>query len=276
MKQSDLTCEAATIFFSSWRPHFHSRTPHARDNLDFPVWVQIVNLCQVLREDTFLRTIGEQIGQVIHIDNSDAYKAKLFGPRIRLLTKDLNNLPQTVVIPRLDGEGMVEYELEFSGLPHQCGRCRSRDHQVRHCPKNQEVHVEPRPGQRQGRKVRHGRTWAPAPHLPPALQEDPMLQEPDAQLQESTPEGLAKLKGESDVSPRTTARTGTQADTDSQSPRSTASKQSPSSDLLSTGETEPQNTTQAERPTQGRRLVREHVQDKPDPSSSAPTTSLSS
>lgn len=107
LKQSDLTCEAATIFFSSWRPHFHSRTPHARDNLDFPVWVQIVNLCQVLREDTFLRTIGEQIGQVIHIDNSDAYKAKLFGPRIRLLAKDLNNLPQTVVIPRLDGEGMV-------------------------------------------------------------------------------------------------------------------------------------------------------------------------
>lgn len=107
LKQTDLTCEAATIFFSSWRPHFDSRTPQARDNLDYPVWVQIVNLCQILREDTFLRTIGEQLGQIISIDNSDAYKAKLCGPRIRLLVQDLNNLPQTVVIPRLDGEGVV-------------------------------------------------------------------------------------------------------------------------------------------------------------------------
>lgn len=44
-------------------------------------------------------------------------------------------MPHTVVLPRLDGEGAVEYMLEYSGLPNQCGRCRARDHQVRHCPK---------------------------------------------------------------------------------------------------------------------------------------------
>lgn len=97
--------------------------------------MQVVNLCQVLREDRFLHTIGEQIGQVISIDSSEAYKAKLFGPKIRLLVQDLDALPHTVVLPRLDGEGTIEYALEFSGLPNQCGRCRSREHQVRHCPK---------------------------------------------------------------------------------------------------------------------------------------------
>ena len=137
LTQTELTCEAATISFSSWRPHFDAKAQQPNDQLDFPIWLQVVDLCQILREDAFLRTIGEHIGQVIAIDNSEAYRAKLFGPRIRILVKDLNNLPHTVVLPRLDGEGVVEYNLEYSGLPHQCGRCRSRDHQVRHCPKKE-------------------------------------------------------------------------------------------------------------------------------------------
>lgn len=137
LRQADLKCESTTIFFASWRPHFDARAPQAIAKLDCPVWVQVVDLCQILREETFLRTIGEQLGQVIAIDTSDAYKAKLLGPRIRLLVQDLNNLPQSIVIPRMDGEGEVEYELEFSGLPNQCGRCRAKDHQVRNCPKNE-------------------------------------------------------------------------------------------------------------------------------------------
>jgi hypothetical protein len=134
LTQTDLTCESSTISFSSWKPHF-AKTTRVEDQLDFPVWVQIVDLCQILREEKFLRTVGEQIGQVIAIDNSEAYRAKLFGPRIRLLISDLSTIPHTVILPRLDGEGVVEYALEYSGLPNQCGRCRSKDHQVRHCPK---------------------------------------------------------------------------------------------------------------------------------------------
>lgn len=130
-------CESAAIFFSSWRPHFDANLPHDTDRLDYPVWMQIVNICQVLRDDTFLHTIGNQIGQVISVDNSDAYRAKLFGPRIRLLVRDLDALPHSVILPRLDGEGTVEYTLEFSGLPNQCGRCRSREHQVCGCPKRE-------------------------------------------------------------------------------------------------------------------------------------------
>jgi hypothetical protein len=137
LKQADLMCETAAIFFSSWQPHFDSSTPQALDKLDCPVWVQIVDLCQLLREEPVLCTIGSQLGQVIAIDNSDVYKAKLFGPRIRLLVQDIDNLPQTITIPRIDGEGVAEYALEYNGLPNQCGRCRSREHQVRHCPKKE-------------------------------------------------------------------------------------------------------------------------------------------
>jgi hypothetical protein len=60
-----------------------------------------------------------EIGQVIAIVNSEAYWAKLFGPQIRLLIKDLDTIPHTIFFPRLDGEGVVEYALEYNGLPNQ-------------------------------------------------------------------------------------------------------------------------------------------------------------
>jgi hypothetical protein len=75
------------------------------------------------------------IGKVIAVDNSEAYMAKLFGPRIRILVRDLKNLPQSVILPRLDEEGVVKYKVEYSGLPSQCGRCRSTEHIVRFCLK---------------------------------------------------------------------------------------------------------------------------------------------
>ena len=137
LTQTELVCENAAISFSSWRLHYAASTNHGSEQLDFPVWLQVVDLSQILRNDIFLRTIGAHIGQVIAIDDSEAYRAKLFGPRIRILVNDINNLPQTVVLPRIDGEGEVEYHLEYSGLPNQCGRCRALDHQVRHCPRRE-------------------------------------------------------------------------------------------------------------------------------------------
>lgn len=137
LTQTELLCGQATITFSSWKPHFDANRQHGNNQLDFPIWVQVVDLCQVLRDDQFLLNIGAHIGQVIAIDNSEAYRAKLFGPRIRILVRDTNNLPQTVVLPSLDDEGELEYKLEYSGLPNQCGRCRALDHQVRHCPRRE-------------------------------------------------------------------------------------------------------------------------------------------
>ena len=78
LTQADLICDTATILFSSWRPHFDSKTPQAEESLDHPVWVQIVNLCQVLQEEPFLKLIGEQIGQVISINNSGSLPLQAF------------------------------------------------------------------------------------------------------------------------------------------------------------------------------------------------------
>lgn len=86
--------------------------------------MQIVDLCQVLRGGDFPANYRRtfQMGQVIWIDTLEAYKAKLFGPRIRLLIQDLDTLPHAVILPRMDGEALVKYKLEISGLPNQCNR----------------------------------------------------------------------------------------------------------------------------------------------------------
>lgn len=135
LTQTELLCDNAVISFASWRPHFDANTQQDKEQLDYPVWLQVIDLSQVLRDDTSLRTIGAHIGQVIAIDNSEAYRSKLFGPRIRILVRDINNLPKKAAIPKLDGEGEVEYNLEYNGLPHQCARCRALDHHVRQCPR---------------------------------------------------------------------------------------------------------------------------------------------
>ena len=161
--------------------------------------MQIVDLCQILRDEAFLRTIGEQVGQVVAVDFSEAYRAKLFGPRVRLLVRDLSTLPQTVIVPRLDGEGVVEYNLELCGFPNQCGRCRAHDHQVRHCPRkdnkskhNATAHSHPQP---HWRRLPLGTTTpqpaSPQPYrnptemAPQATEKEPQL-ESNAQLNNTT------------------------------------------------------------------------------------------
>ena len=169
LTQTELICDTAYIIFSSWKPHLDNKTHQTTNQLDFPVWLQVVDLCQILREEKFLRKIGEHIGQVIAIDNSEAYRTKLYGPRIRLLVQDLETLPQTVVLPRIDEAGVIEYKLEYSGLPHQCGRCRSMDHQVRYCPRKdsrtyKRVHQQkPRPAPTTNQTAPEPTTQAPIP-----------------------------------------------------------------------------------------------------------------
>ena len=74
LTQTYLICETTTISFSSWRPHFDSKTPQTKDRLDFPIWVQVADLCHVLREDNFLHIIAAHIGHVVAMDTSEAYR----------------------------------------------------------------------------------------------------------------------------------------------------------------------------------------------------------
>ena len=215
LTQTEIVCETATIFFSSWNPHFDSKTPLEQDQLDFAIWLQIANLSQVLREEATLRAIGEHIGQVVAIDNSEAYRAKLFGPRIRILVRDLDNLPCTAVLPRLDGTGVVEYNLEYIGLPNQCGRCRSREHQVRHCPRRdlkyhrRETHNRNKPANPLAAPLETAATTAALESIEPRIEEawvdSPQVQ-PQTNTQDTTDNKEAETREEAVASPNTTTQ----------------------------------------------------------------------
>lgn len=109
------------------------------------------------------------------------------------------------MLPRLDGEGSLEYALEFNGLPNQCGRCRSHEHQVRHCPKNDLY------GRKKEHRLKNIHTQAqvqeptsPEHRVPPEKQEDdpqPTInpgpsttaEPPNAEAQKSPPTEFEQL-----------------------------------------------------------------------------------
>ena len=52
LTQTELVGESANISFSSWRPHFDALAHQTQDQPDFPIWLHIVDLCQILKDDT--------------------------------------------------------------------------------------------------------------------------------------------------------------------------------------------------------------------------------
>lgn len=66
----------------------------------------------------------------------------------------------------------MEYCVEYSGLPNQCGRCRSLDHQVRHCPRRD---LKPHKRDQKPTLPTHNTVQQPPQKLPP---EEPPVPEP--------------------------------------------------------------------------------------------------
>ena len=71
------------------------------------------------------------------VEDSTHYRSKVSGSRICILITALEDMPQWIVIPRLDGPSMVPYKIIYRGFPNQCNRCRRRDHAVSNGPRPQ-------------------------------------------------------------------------------------------------------------------------------------------
>lgn len=82
----------------------------------------------------FLTEALSSVGEVLLVDETKAYIAKLSGPRARILVDNIDHLPMNIIIPRIGGSRTLEYGLEYSCFPSQCERCKSFDHLVSRCP----------------------------------------------------------------------------------------------------------------------------------------------
>lgn len=65
--------------------------------------MQFMGLNRFLRKEEFLKALASQIGEVILIEDSESYRGKTAGPRIRILVQDLAALPNTVALTGSDG-----------------------------------------------------------------------------------------------------------------------------------------------------------------------------
>lgn len=121
------------LTITEWSPYFEQEgfNPNFRG---VALWAQVVGLLPMLRTERQLREIISTFTQVLEVETVDTFRSKLSGPRVRILTNNDDELPKTIIPPRIDGKGETKHLMEYSGLPTQCGRCRSFDHTVSICP----------------------------------------------------------------------------------------------------------------------------------------------
>lgn len=70
---------------------------------------------------------------MILIEDSDSYKGKTAGPRIRTLVQDPSALPASITLIGTDGATKQKIKVQYSGLHNQCNRCRGFRHYVKDC-----------------------------------------------------------------------------------------------------------------------------------------------
>jgi hypothetical protein len=116
-----------------WSPYFNYEEDYATSQSFTSLWVQIVDLSPFYRSKDFIQDFVSAFAEVISVDDMESYCTKIYGPRICIITTDVEKLPKTLTLPRYDGRGDVSYKLTYSGLPEQCGRCRSYNHTVSQC-----------------------------------------------------------------------------------------------------------------------------------------------
>lgn len=116
LRQSFLGIDGQEISFSSWIPHFSLESIETTREVKHPIWMQLLGLNQFLRQEEFLRAVASQIGEVIHIEETESYKGKTAGPRIRTLVQDVTSLPSEVTLVGPEDTFFQQIKVVYSGI----------------------------------------------------------------------------------------------------------------------------------------------------------------
>lgn len=99
--------DTQNVTFTAWTPYFDPESHRNIEENKTPIWAQIVGLPPFHRNKTFLWETFNNFSEVLTVDETESYRAKLSGPRVRLLITDIDKLPRKILIPRLDMKGEV-------------------------------------------------------------------------------------------------------------------------------------------------------------------------
>lgn len=131
--QSFMGIAGLEVSFSPWIPHFSLGSLAATRELRHPIWIQMLGLNRYLRQEEFLRKLASQLGEVILVEDTESYKGKTAGPRIRALVQDPTSLPPFITLIGTDGSIKQKIKVLYTGLPNQCNRCRGIGHYAKEC-----------------------------------------------------------------------------------------------------------------------------------------------
>ena len=125
------------VSFLEWIFYFSPKKEEDIQSLMYPIWVQVAGLNKFLRQEECLREIVGSFGRVLKVESSESCMGRLAGPRVRTLVSNLEELPNTVILPNFEknNDRGKEFSVLYSGLPDQCDRCRQFSHLAKNCEK---------------------------------------------------------------------------------------------------------------------------------------------
>ena len=100
LSKTSYTYQGRPVTFKVWTPHFKPDDEVDKPQLKFPVWVQINELPMVFRSSDYLEEVVSQFAQVVMVEDSTEYRARFMGPRVRILTNNVEVLPKKITLPR--------------------------------------------------------------------------------------------------------------------------------------------------------------------------------
>jgi hypothetical protein len=111
------------VSFTPWLPSFDSAQASSVAQLFHPIWVQLPGLNNTLHKREYLQELLLGIGEILAIDDSQNWRQKTDGPRVRMLVTSIAGLPQTLSIPAIAGAPKKTYKIIYIGLPEYCSVC---------------------------------------------------------------------------------------------------------------------------------------------------------
>jgi hypothetical protein len=87
--------------------------------------------------------LGSRLYRILTVETNESFKKKTAGPRVRVLVKDVANLPLTCRLPGSKAGTFLEHKIVYTGRPEQCTCCKCFGHRVRDCTRSRKPEEGP-------------------------------------------------------------------------------------------------------------------------------------
>jgi hypothetical protein len=103
------------VTFSTWSADFSSAQEETYMNIHYPIWAHFLGIPGWMCNTECLSILGNRLGKVLFIDVIFTYRGKTAGPQIKVLVKDVEGLPNTILLLGARSGTELEYKVVYYG-----------------------------------------------------------------------------------------------------------------------------------------------------------------